>query len=45
MLQKNNRVNFDGQLYAGKEAIGDNELLIAGKPGHVIYLQSETGKC
>jgi hypothetical protein len=42
-LQKNGRVNFDGQFYNRQGAIGDNQLLIDGKPGDAIFLQSETG--
>ena len=43
-LQANGRVNFDGQFYARQGAIGDNQLLIDGKPADAIFLQSESGE-
>jgi hypothetical protein len=42
-LQKNGRVNFDGLIYNRREATGDNQLLIDGKPADAIFMQSETG--
>jgi hypothetical protein len=43
-LQKNARVDFDGQMYIRKEATGENQLMMDGKPADAIYMQSENGK-
>jgi hypothetical protein len=43
-LKATGKVYFDGTMYIQKEAKGNNQLMMEGKPVDAIYLEAETGE-